>query len=56
LRIWGTAATYQAAMERLERKFGGQRHQVVLYLEEMDSFKPVHSGTPKDLKTYWMYP
>ena len=33
-----SAAVYQAAMERLERKFGGQSHQIALYLKEIDSF------------------
>ena len=35
---------YEAAKERLERKFGGERGQVALYLEEIDSFRPVRSG------------
>ena len=30
-----------AAKERLERKFGGQRRQIAIYLEEIDSFRPV---------------
>ena len=39
-------------MERLERKFGGQRCQVALYLEEIDSFKPVSSGSSKDIEKF----
>ena len=47
-----SAATYQAAKERLERKFGGQRRQLAIYLEEIDNFKPVHPGNFKDIKKY----
>ena len=30
-----SAAAYQIAKERLERKFGGQRRQIAIYLEEL---------------------
>jgi len=43
---------YEAAKERLERKFGGDRRQVALYLEEIDSFRPVRSGNSKDLEKF----
>ena len=39
-----SATAYQAAKERLERKFGGQRQKVALYLEEIDQFRPVRPG------------
>jgi len=39
-----SSTAYEAAKERLERKFGGDRRQVALYLEEIDSFRPVRSG------------
>ena len=32
-----SATAYKTAVERLERKFGGQCHQVALYLEEVDN-------------------
>ena len=32
--------------------FGGQRRQIALYLEEIDSFKLVCLGNPKDLEKY----
>jgi len=44
-----SAAAYQAAKERLDRKFGGQRQQIALYLEEIDQFRP---GNHKDLEKY----
>ena len=47
-----SAAAYKAAMERLERKFGGHRRQVALYLEEIDNFRPVRPGNSKDLERY----
>ena len=47
-----SAAAYQAAKERLERKFGGQCRQVALYLEEIDQFRPVRPGNYKDLECY----
>ena len=47
-----SAATYQAAKERLERKFGGQRQQLAIYLEELDSFRPVNHGNFKDMEKY----
>ena len=30
--------TYEAAKDRLERKFGGKRRQIALHLEEIDNF------------------
>ena len=33
-----SAVAYETAQERLERKFGGQRRQVAIYLEELDTF------------------
>lgn len=31
---------YQAALDRLEREYGGERRRLVLALEELDSFLP----------------
>ena len=47
-----SAVAYETAKERLERKFGGQRRQIALYLEEIDSFKPVRYGNTRDLEKY----
>ena len=47
-----SATAYQAAKERLERKFGGQRCQIALYLEEIDNFRPIRPGNPKDIEKY----
>ena len=32
------AMAYDTALQRLERKFGGNRRQVALYLEELENF------------------
>ena len=45
-----SAAAYEAAKERLERKFGGKRRQIALHLEELENFKPLHHGLAKDLE------
>ena len=33
----------------MERKFGGQRRQINLHLEELDHFRPIRPGNAKDL-------
>ena len=40
---------YEAAKSGLERKFGGQRRQINLHLEELDQFRLIHPGNAKDL-------
>ena len=40
---------YETAKSRLERKYGGQRRQVNLYMEELDQFLPIRTGNAKDL-------
>ena len=47
-----SATAYEAAKDHLERKFGGKRWQIALYLEEIDSFRPVRYGIAKDLEKY----
>ena len=34
--------SYSKALDRLERKFGGARRQVMVYLDELERFKPLH--------------
>ena len=41
---------YEAAEERLERKFGGQRRQNAIRLEEVENFKPLRPDNSKDLE------
>ena len=39
-----SAAAYDAAKERLERKFGGKRRQISIYYEDIDKFKQVRAN------------
>ena len=47
-----SAASYEAAKGRLERKYGGKRRQIALYLEELDQFRHIRSGNAKDLDSF----
>ena len=47
-----TAAAYDAAKERLERKYGGKRRQIALQLEELHNFKPIRPGNSKDVERF----
>ena len=47
-----SAAAYDAAKERLERKYGGKRRQIALCLEELESFHPIRNGNAKDMKKF----
>ena len=49
----GHAATaYEAAKERLERKYGGMRRQIVIYLEDLELFRPIRPGNAKDMDKF----
>ncbi|CAC5357993.1 unnamed protein product [Mytilus coruscus] len=43
---------YDASKERLERKYGGQRRQNTVYIEELKNFKPMREGFAKDIEKY----
>ena len=45
-------AAYEAAKERLERKFGGKRREIATHLEDMDNFRPVRDGCSNDLEKF----
>lgn len=47
-----SATAYEAAKERLERKYGGRRRQIAIYLEELDQFRQVRPGSAKDLEKF----
>ena len=47
-----SATAYHTAKERLESKFGGHRCQIALYLEEVDSFRPVCPGNYKEIEKF----
>ena len=39
-----SGAAYEAAKDRLERKFGGKKREITIHLEDLDNFKPVRDG------------
>ena len=47
-----SATAYEAAKERLERKFGGRRRQIALYLEELEQFRQIRPGNGKDIEEF----
>ena len=47
-----STTAYHTAKERLERKFGGHRRQVALYLEEVDNFRPICPGNYKEIEKF----
>ena len=47
-----SAADYEAAKSRLERKYGGKRRALTLRLEELDAFKPIREDNEKDLERF----
>ena len=51
-KVWDTAAAYEAAKARLERKYGGKRRALTLRLEELDAFKQIREGNEKDLEHF----
>ena len=44
------AAAYEAAKDRLERKYGGKRREIALYLEELEEFPQIWQGHAKDIQ------
>ena len=47
-----SAAAYEAANTRLERKYDGTRRALTLRLEELDAFRPIREGNEKDLEGF----
>ena len=47
-----SSTAYEAAKERLERKYGGRRRQVAIYIEELEQFKQIRSGNARDLDKF----
>ena len=45
-------AAYQAAKDRLERKFGSNRREIAIHLEDLDTFKPVRDGCSNDIEKF----
>ena len=47
-----SAAVYEAASDRLERKYGGKRRQIALYQEELEKFSQIRQGHGKDKEEF----
>ena len=47
-----SATAYEVAKERLQRKYGGSRRQVAISLEEVEKFRPIREGHPKDVEKF----
>ena len=47
-----SAQAYQVAKERLERKFGGKRRQVLIHFEELEHFPQIRVRNPNDLEQF----
>ena len=47
-----SAAAYQAAITRLEQKYGGDRRQAAVHLEALDNFQPIRQGRAKELEKF----
>lgn len=47
-----SATAYEAAKDRLERKYGGKRRQIAIYLEDLEQFRNLRPGNAKDLEQF----
>ena len=50
-----SATANEAAKERLDRKYGGRRRQIAIYLQELEQFPQIRSETRKILKTLQIF-
>ena len=47
-----TVLANEAAKERLDRKFGGKRQQVLIYFEDLGNFPQIRDGNAKYLEQF----
>ena len=45
-------AAYQAAKDRMGQKFGGNRTDIAIHLEDLDNFRPVRDGCSNDIEKF----
>ena len=45
-------AAYEAAKDRLERKYGGKRRQKASFMEELEQFQQIQSGNAEELERF----
>ena len=47
-----SATAYEAAKDRLERKYGGRCRQIAIYLEELEQFRQIRHGNARDIEEF----
>ena len=47
-----SANAYEAAKQRLDRKFGGKRRQLLVYLDEVEKLRPLREGCAADFDKF----
>ena len=47
-----SAAAYEAAMARLEGKFGRERQKIALQMEELENMKSLRSGNAREIERF----
>ena len=47
-----SAGAYEASKNRSERKFGGLRRRLALYIEQLEGFRSIQYGNAKDLEQF----
>ena len=47
-----SAGAYEASKNRLEKKFGGLRRRLALYIEQLEGFRSIKYGNAKDLEQF----
>ena len=47
-----SAGAYEASKNRLERKFGGSRRRLAIYIEQLEGFGSIQYGNAKDVEEF----
>ena len=47
-----SAGAYEASKNRLERKFGGSRRRLTIYIEQLEGFRSIQYGNAKDVEEF----
>ena len=47
-----SATAYEATKDRLERKYGGKRRRIAIYLEELDQFRQIRHKNARDIEEF----
>ena len=51
-RLGHSSRAYETAKDKLNRKYGGKRHQTTMYLKQLESFKPLKDGDSKSFEAF----